>query len=143
MRIAEILYWNNEPSETHRFDPQVGQSPPSFNGDATNLANAFTRRGLVKSFWNLPGSEGQPRGPVPRDAGPEVIPSGTLEPTTASWQAEPVPKERPMGPHRLVPFRQYRGRPGTGSRRDRRERKPDPVSDQLDIASGASRRNSA
>ena len=80
--------------------------PPPFSDDPTNLANAFTRSGLVKHFWNLNGSEGQPSGPAPPDAETELIPSGTLEPTTASWQAEPVETERPVGLHRLVPFRQ-------------------------------------
>jgi hypothetical protein len=57
----------------------------------TKLANAFTKDGLVKHFWNLNGREGQPSGPAPTDTGTELIPSGTLEPITASsWQAEPV-----------------------------------------------------
>ena len=104
MRIAEILFWNNEPTEKDRPDHQLGPPPAPFNDDLTNLRNAFTRRGLVKHFWNLNGSEGQPTGPAPPD-GTEVIPSGTSEPTMASWQAEPVENERPVGPHRLVPFR--------------------------------------
>lgn len=56
--------------------------------DLTNLANAFTRRGLVKQFWNLDGSGSQPSGPAPPDAGTEAIPDPTLQPTTASWQGE-------------------------------------------------------
>jgi hypothetical protein len=75
MRITEILYSNNEPSETHRLDPQLGQSPPSFSDDPTNLANAFTRSGLVKSFWNLNGSEDQFSGPAPPNPETELIPS--------------------------------------------------------------------
>ena len=106
MLIAEMLFWNNEPTETHRSDPQLGQSPPSFSDDPTNLAHAFTRSGLVKSFWNLNGSEGQPSGPAPPNAETELIPSGTLEPTTASWQAEPVENEPQVGRHELVPFLQ-------------------------------------
>jgi hypothetical protein len=47
-----------------------------------------------------------PSGPVPPNPEAEVIPSGTLEPTTASWEAEPVETEPRVGPHRLVPFRQ-------------------------------------
>ena len=54
MLISEILYWNNEPTEAHRSDPQLGPPSPPFNDDPTNLANAFTRRGLVKHLWNLP-----------------------------------------------------------------------------------------
>jgi hypothetical protein len=61
--------------------------------DPTNLANAFTRRGLVKSFWNIHGSEGQPYGPAP-GAETDVIPDGTLQPTTASWQAIPAEQQR-------------------------------------------------
>src|SRR5580704_10293040 len=90
MLIAEILFWNNQPTEPNRADPQLNFPTGPFSDDPTNLANAFTRRGLVKSFWNLGGSEDQPRGPAPPDAENELIPSGTLEPTTAPWQAEPV-----------------------------------------------------
>jgi hypothetical protein len=106
MRIYEILYWNNEPTEAHRLDPQLGPPSPSFSNDPANLANAFTRRGLVKSFWNLNGLEGQPSGPVPPDPETELMPRGTSEPTTASRKAEPVEEERPVGRHRPVPFRQ-------------------------------------
>ena len=109
MLIAEILNWNNEPTEEISSDPQLGPSPSSFNDDSTNLANAFTRGGLVKHLWNLNGSEEQPSGPAPPDAGPHLIPSGTVQPTMASWQAEPVEPERPVGRHRFVPFRPYRG----------------------------------
>jgi hypothetical protein len=105
MRIAEILNWKNDPTEGNRSDPQLDFPPGPFSDDPTNLANAFTRRGLVKSFWNLNGSGGQPSGPAPPDAGTELIPSGTLEPIRASWEGQPVETERPVGPHRLVPFR--------------------------------------
>jgi hypothetical protein len=44
------------------------------------------------------------------DAEPELIPSGTLEPTTASWDVEPVENEPQLDRHRLVPFRQGRWR---------------------------------
>ena len=109
MRISEILFWNNEPIEKYRADPQLDLPQVPFSEDLTKLANAFTRRGLVKRFWNLNGSEGQPSGPAPPDAGTELIPSGTLEPTTMSWEAEPVETEPPVGLHRLVPFRRYPG----------------------------------
>jgi hypothetical protein len=56
MRIYEILFWNNEPTEGHLSDPQLRSSPTPFSDDPTNLANAFTRDGKVKHFWNLPGS---------------------------------------------------------------------------------------
>jgi hypothetical protein len=94
MRIAEVLFWSNGSAAGNRPDPQLDLPPPRFNDDPTNLANAFTRRGLVKSFWNLHGSEGQPSGPAPPGAETELIPSGTLQPTTASWEAEPV-EEKP------------------------------------------------
>jgi hypothetical protein len=109
MRIAEILFPNSNPTEGNRSDPVLDPSPASSNNDLINLATAFTRRGLVKHFWNLNGSEGQPSGPAPPDAGTELIPSGTLEPTTAAWEADAAEEEPPVGPHRLVPFRRYRG----------------------------------
>ena len=105
MRIAEILFWNNEPAEANDYEPQLDQAPAPFSNDLTNLGNAFTRRGLVKHFWNLTGSERPPSGPAPPDTETELIPNGTLEPTTASWQAEPVEAEPPVGRHELVPFR--------------------------------------
>jgi|ERR1700681_289978 hypothetical protein len=109
MRITEILSWNNEPTEAHRSDPQLGPPSPPFGDDMTNLANAFTRNGAVKHFWNVNGSEGQPSGPAPPEAGTELIPSGTLEPTTASWQAEPIETGSPVGRHEFVPLRQCQG----------------------------------
>jgi hypothetical protein len=109
MRISEILFWNNEPTEGNHSDPQVDLSPVPFGDDLTNLANAFTRRGLVKHLWNPNRSEGQPSGPTPLDAETDLIPNGTLEPNTAYWQAEPVEVEPLVGQHRLLPFRQFRG----------------------------------
>jgi hypothetical protein len=108
MRISEILYWNNEPAEPNDYEPELAQHPAGSSDEVTNLANAFTRRGLVKHFWNLNGSEEQPSRPAPPD-GTELIPNGTLEPITASLQAEPVESEPPVTQHRLVPFRRYRG----------------------------------
>ena len=104
MRIYEILFWSNEPAEGNHSDPHLDLPPPRFNDDPTNLANAFTRRGLVKSFWNLNRSEGQPYGPAPPGAETDVIPNGTSESGMASWQAEPVETE-PLVGQRLVPFR--------------------------------------
>jgi hypothetical protein len=89
-------------------DPQSGLPPTAFSDDLTNLANAFTRRGLVKHLWNPYGWKGRPSGPTLPGAETELIPSGTLEPTTASWQAEPVETEPLVGLHRLVPFRRSR-----------------------------------
>jgi hypothetical protein len=106
MRIYEILFWNNEPNERNRSDPELDFPPGQFGGDPTKLANAFTRSGLVKHFWNINGSEGQPSGPAPPDE-TTSIPNGTLEPTTVPLQAEPVEQEPAVSQHRLVPFRQY------------------------------------
>jgi hypothetical protein len=109
MRIYEILFSNNQRNEGDQPDPQFDLPPAPFGDDLTNLANAFTRRGAVKHFWNLNGSEGQPSGPALPNAGTELIPDGTLEPTTASWEADPVEAEPPVVQNRLVPLRQYRG----------------------------------
>jgi hypothetical protein len=105
VRIAEILFWNNKPTERNPTDLELDLPPAPFFDDPKNLANAFTRHGLVKSFWNLAGSEGQPSGPAPPSTGTKLIPDGTSEPTTASLRAEPVEVEPPVGPHRLFPFR--------------------------------------
>lgn len=86
MRIQEILSWNNSPAKGNRSDLDLDFSPGPFDNDLTNLANAFTRRGLVKHFWNLDRSGSQPSGPAPPNPEPELIPDGTLQPTTASWQ---------------------------------------------------------
>jgi hypothetical protein len=106
MRISEILFYqDDDPSKEHRSDPQPILPPAPYSNDLTNLAkNAFTRRGLVKHGW-----EGQPSEPAPHDAGTELIPSGTLEPTTASWEAEPVETEPSVGSASAFPFRQHRG----------------------------------
>jgi hypothetical protein len=102
MRIYEILFWNDKPTEWDRPNPQLDLPPVPFSDDITNLANAFTRRGLVKGFWNMNGSEEQPFGPAPPGAGTELVPSGTLEPTAPSWQAEPLETEPPVRNHRLI-----------------------------------------
>ena len=104
MQISEILFWNNQPPEAHPSDPQPGLPSAPFIDDPTNLANAFTRSGAVKHFWNINGSEGQPSGPAPPGAETELIPSGKSEPGMASWEAEPIETERPVDQHRLVPF---------------------------------------
>jgi len=109
MRVYEILFWNNEPTERNRSDPQHDLPSGRFHDDLTNLANAFTRRGLVKHLWDLNGWEAQPSEPAPPDAGSDLIPSGTLEPTTASRQAEPLETEPSVGQHRLIRFPRYRG----------------------------------
>ena len=109
MRISEILFQNNEPSEENRPALQLDLPWDRSSDFLTNLATAFTRHGEVKRLWNPNRSEGQPSGPAPPDAGTELIPSGTLEPTKPSWQAEPAETKPQVGRHRLVRFRQYRG----------------------------------
>jgi hypothetical protein len=109
MRIYEILFWDNDSTEENRSNPHIDLPSGPFDNDSTNLATAFTKDGRVKHLLNPDGSEGQPPGPAPPDAETELSPTGTLEPTTGSLQAEPVETEPPMGLHRLVPFRQYEG----------------------------------
>jgi hypothetical protein len=81
MLIAEILYWNNEPTERNRADPPQDLPSVPFGDALTKLANAFIRRGLVKHFWNLNGPEGQPSGPALPNSRTELIPSGRLRST--------------------------------------------------------------
>jgi hypothetical protein len=107
MRISEVLFWSDQPLEGSRSDYHHGVPAPKVDDDLTNLANAFTRRGAVKHFWNLNGSEDQPSGPAPPDAETELIPNSTLEPTTAPWQAELVQTEPPVSLHRPVPLPRY------------------------------------
>jgi hypothetical protein len=97
MLISEILCWNNEPTEVRRSDPQLGPPSPPFDDDMTHLTNAFTRDGLVKHFWNLNRSEGQPSRPAPPDAETELVPSGKSEQGMASWEAKPVEQESLSG----------------------------------------------
>src|SRR6266446_1932047 len=104
MRIFEILLWNNETHKKDLSNPQPDLPQAPFSDDLANLANAFTRRGLVKHFWNLRGSGGQPSGPAPPNAEPALIPSGMSKPATASWETEPAETEPPVRQHRLVPF---------------------------------------
>jgi hypothetical protein len=106
MRIQEILFWNNDPAaEENLSDHGLDFPPDPFNSDLTKLAGAFTKDGMVKHFWNLSGSERQPSGPAPPDPEPELIPSGTLEPTTVL--ADRAGRNHaPVGQHRLIPFRQ-------------------------------------
>jgi hypothetical protein len=105
MRISEILFWNNEP-EGNGSDAQHDLPPAPFRDDLTNLANAFTKDGLVKHLWNPYGWEGQPSGPAPPGPGGDLIASRTSKPNMASWQAEPVEAESSVGRHRLDQFRQ-------------------------------------
>jgi hypothetical protein len=109
MRIYEIVFWNSE----HAKRDHVGLRPNWTSGrskdDLTNLANAFTKGGLVKHLWNLARSQEEPPGPAPPlDVETEATPSGTLEPTMTSVQDERV-EEPLVDQYRLVPFRRHQG----------------------------------
>jgi hypothetical protein len=104
MRISEVLFWSDQPLESDRAGRHLDIPAARVDDDLTNQGNAFTRRGLVKHFWNLNGTEVQPSGPAQRDDETELIPSGTLEPTTASWEVGRVEEEPPVGRHRIVPM---------------------------------------
>ena len=85
MRIREILFWNNGPTEQNHLEPQLYLSPDPSRELFTKLARAYAKDYLEKRFWKLNGSQRQPSGSVPLDAETELIPSGTLEPTAGSW----------------------------------------------------------
>jgi hypothetical protein len=108
MRICEILFYSDQPAEEDHTGSELDFPRGPFSNDLRHLAGAFTKHGILKHFWNLNGSQDQPSGPAPPNAGTELIPSGTLEPSTASRQAEPVEIESPDGLHRAIPFRRYR-----------------------------------
>jgi hypothetical protein len=91
-------------------DPQRHFPLIPFYNDLKDLATAFTRRGLVKHFWNLNGSERQPSGAAPTDAETEVIPSGIFEPITPSWKGL-IPSRRSP---RLVCIGRFRFRDTEG-----------------------------
>src|SRR5262245_56750247 len=105
MRIHEILFWNKDHAERDRPGSRLDLVPPQFTDDLRNLANAFTKHGVVKYLWNPIRSAEQPDGPAPPGAEPELTPSGTMEPTQASLLARPVEEEPLVGLRRLVPFR--------------------------------------
>jgi hypothetical protein len=109
MRISEILFWDNKPIEGNRSNPQLGLPHDPSSDLFTKLASAYAKDCLVKRFWHVKGLEGQCPGPAPHDAETELIPNGTFEPITASWQAEPVKTEPQVDRHGLIPLRQYRG----------------------------------
>ena len=108
MRIQEVIFWNKDPAERNGSDPQLDLAPAPFSNDLAKLARAFTKHGRVKHLWYLDGLEGQPSEPGPSETEAELIPRGMPGPIAASWQAEPVETERPIGHYRKVPFRQYR-----------------------------------
>jgi hypothetical protein len=89
MRISEILFWNNQPSERNRSDHLLDLPHARFHDDLMKVASAYAKDCLVKHFRDLKGSESQPSGPAPPDPGTELIPRGILEPPIV-WQADPI-----------------------------------------------------
>ena len=108
MRISDVLFWSDQTLEVNRSGYQLDVPTPRVDDDLTNLAKAFTRRGLVKHFWNANGSEEEPSGLAAPDAETNLVPNGTLEPNTAFRQDEPLETEPVVGQYRIVPFRPYR-----------------------------------
>jgi hypothetical protein len=109
MRIYEIIFWDNDPAEESRSIPNL-DIPGPLDNDLAHLARAaFTRSGLVKHLWYTRGSEEQVSGPTPLNGAPDVIPKGSLEPTTASVPAKPVEEEPLVDQYSLVPLRQPKG----------------------------------
>ena len=94
MRIHEIIFPNNEPTDVKRADPRLAIPPYRFDNDLSKLASAFTKHGAVKSFWYLNGSEDQPSEPAP-PTGTELMPSDNLDPAITSWEAHPSHQEEP------------------------------------------------
>jgi hypothetical protein len=97
MRISEILFWDDQP------DPQLDFPEPPSSDFLSKLSSAYAKDSLISRFRDREGWESHSSGPVPPDT--ELIPSGTLEPTTASRQAEPVETDPQVGRHGFIPFR--------------------------------------
>lgn len=57
MRILEVLFCDNQPIVGDRANPEIDLHQDPLGDEVTDLANAFTRGGLVKHFWNLNGSD--------------------------------------------------------------------------------------
>jgi hypothetical protein len=96
MRIHEIISRNNDNDLAvhHRADPRLDIPPYRFDSDLSKVASAFTKDGVVKSFWYLDGSEDQPSEPAPLTAaGTELMPSDHLEPAMTSWEPDPAREE--------------------------------------------------
>src|SRR5947209_1282644 len=96
MRIHEIIFPNHnyDPAVRHRADPRFDIPPHRFDNDLSKLASAFTKHGVVKSFWYLDGSEDQPSEPA-SPTGTELMPSDNLDPAITSWEAHPSHQEEP------------------------------------------------
>ena len=92
MRIHEIIFPNNEPADMKRADARPDTPPYPINHGLSKLASAFTKHGVVKSFWYLNGSEDQPSEPAP-PTGTELMPSDNLDPAITSSEAHPSQEE--------------------------------------------------
>jgi hypothetical protein len=92
MRIHEIIFPNNEPADMKRADPRLDIPSYRFDNGLSKLASAFTKYGVVKSFWYLNGSEDQPTEPA-LPTGTELMPSDNLEPAIMSWEPHPRQEE--------------------------------------------------
>ena len=87
MRIHEVIFPNDnyDPAVRHRADPRLDIPPYRFDNGLSKLASAFTKHGVVKSFWYLDGSEDQPSEPA-SPTGTELMPSDNLDPAITSWR---------------------------------------------------------
>jgi hypothetical protein len=101
MRIHEILFSNDNPAEGNSSDSYCDFSLGPSSYDLANLANAFTKHGVVKYLWNLDTEEQALPG-----AETEVTPSRVPEPPTAS-QAGRLEVGHPNSLDRLDPSGQY------------------------------------
>jgi hypothetical protein len=81
MRISEILFWDNKPIEGNYSDPHLDLPKAPSSDFFTKLASDYAKDELLKRFWNGKRSEISPSVPASPDAGIELIPSDTLEPT--------------------------------------------------------------
>ena len=75
------LILDNKPIEGNYSDPQLGLPKAPSSDFFTKLASDYAKDELLKRFWNGKRSENSPSVPASPDAGIELIPSGTLEPT--------------------------------------------------------------
>src|SRR4051812_10641235 len=115
MRIHAIIFRNNYPPERNRPDPHRNVPTYPYDNVLSKLANAFTKDGVVKSFWYVNGLEDQSSEPAtPTAAGTELMPSDNLEPPKTPWEAHPSQEE----PYAAMALTQ-RNRPGAVAMRAR------------------------
>jgi hypothetical protein len=68
MRITEILFCNNEPTEGNRSDSQLYLPHDASSDLFAKPANAYAKDRLLRRFWNAKGLEADPSGPPLPDA---------------------------------------------------------------------------